>query len=438
MALPPGLPVLGGIGAAAVAGWGVIKGYLSRVYGLFVVRITLNSLSAAMLVYLKRNAKTTDLTPRTYNSSSWYVRPMKCNQLVTVHVPATETTLYRLGWRFMLVSEEGKNISFIRGMFKREKLVLELTDLWNRMNKLDDTPNSRFFIRRFFGSIGEVRESNSFGDMKAVAEEAVPGLSRSDSGIDIKYCYNILGWTENELGQPIVETVIKRLSLNDNMLDAIESARRWKASREWYLDRGIPWKRGWLLYGPPGTGKTAVVRAMAQDLNMPVFMFDLATMNNSDLSRFWSKALSSTPCITLFEDIDGVFHGRENIAVKGMQNGVTFNGFLNIIDGVENTDGVFIIVTTNTLEHIDSAIGIPANGDTISTRPGRIDRAIELGMIDYDGMIKMATRIFEGFERPVWEDLLHPEHEHTPAQFQEICCQRALLLYWESHEKEDE
>ena len=59
-------------------------------------------------------------------------------------------------------------------------------------------------------------------------------------------------------------------------------------------------------------------------------------------------------------------------------------------------------------------------------------------MIDEKGMVKMAERIFSGFDKSVWEDLIQTDHEHTPAQFQEICCQRALQLYWDKRERLEE
>jgi hypothetical protein len=59
-----------------------------------------------------------------------------------------------------------------------------------------------------------------------------------------------------------------------------------------------------------GTGKTA----LAEDLDLPIFVYSLADMSNFSLMRNWMEMRASTPCIALIEDVDNVFHGRTNVA----------------------------------------------------------------------------------------------------------------------------
>ena len=40
--------------------------------------------------------------------------------------------------------------------------------------------------------------------------------------------------------------------------------------RDWYLRKGLPYRRGYLIHGPPGNGKTTTVLVLAADLNLTI------------------------------------------------------------------------------------------------------------------------------------------------------------------------
>ena len=66
--------------------------------------------------------------------------------------------------------------------------------------------------------------------------------------------------------------------------------------------------------------------------------------------------------IVIFEDIDSIFIGRENVSSKAKKQ-VTFSGFLNALDGVRSKEGMIVFMTTNHIEKLDPAL----------IRPGRCD-----------------------------------------------------------------
>jgi SpoVK/Ycf46/Vps4 family AAA+-type ATPase len=155
-----------------------------------------------------------------------------------------------------------------------------------------------------------------------------------------------------------------------------------------------------------------------------------------------------TPCIALIEDVDNVFHGRDNVTPMAMPwptggvdkddkdrqpfARVTFDCLLNCIDGVDSPEGVFLVITTNKVEHVDEALGRPAaHGGLISTRPGRIDKAVELGYMTPECKRRMAEKVLAGYPDEIDRVLEHVCEPATPAQWQERCAQLALKRLWE-------
>jgi SpoVK/Ycf46/Vps4 family AAA+-type ATPase len=144
--------------------------------------------------------------------------------------------------------------------------------------------------------------------------------------------------------------------------------------------------------------------------------------------------MNSTPCIALIEDIDNVYHGREYVGAKTMgRPNVSFDCLLNCISGVKAADGVFLIVTTNHVDKLDPAIGIPdSNGK--STRPGRIDKALMLGLMAKAQRLLLAKHILSDFPELVEQTVADGEGE-TAAQFQARCAAIALEKFWKEGKK---
>jgi hypothetical protein len=282
--------------------------------------------------------------------------------------------------------------------------------------------------------------------------------------------YRLLAHTADQLGKAPTHNgkALDNLIFPRRVTDLIREIELWRKSRDWYRDKGLPWKRGWLLYGPPGTGKTALARAFAEDLNMPIYVYNLAEMGNHDLIKAWAEMQVNVPCIALIEDIDNVFHGRENVSRKhgmmslmlapkkkdgdgdgadrGLLTPLTFDCLLNCLDGVERADGIFTIVTTNDIGKVDPALGQPrklpdGTVEFISTRPGRIDKAVELGHMEPADKKRLARRILGEYPDEYAAMLTfidrYPDLQETPAQFQERCGQIALACFWRDKQAEE-
>ena len=95
--------------------------------------------------------------------------------------------------------------------------------------------------------------------------------------------------------------------------DIIADIKNFQKAAQWYAEKGVPYRRGYLLYGPPGTGKTSFTQAIAGACNLHICYLNLAGGNLNDDSL--NTLLNSTELnsIILLEDIDGIFHGRESV-----------------------------------------------------------------------------------------------------------------------------
>jgi len=139
---------------------------------------------------------------------------------------------------------------------------------------------------------------------------------------------------------------------------------------DWYRERGVPYRRGYLFSGPPGCGKTSLVLALASYFCRPIYVLNLGDMWID--SKLFS-AICTVPVngILLIEDVDiaGKVRGAtpEKKTKKGDEKDeskmITMSGLLNGIDGVISKDGRLLIMTTNYPNRLDVAL----------IRPGRID-----------------------------------------------------------------
>ncbi|OJJ46179.1 hypothetical protein ASPZODRAFT_67073 [Penicilliopsis zonata CBS 506.65] len=183
-------------------------------------------------------------------------------------------------------------------------------------------------------------------------------------------------------------------------------------TRRWYSNRGIPYRRGYLLHGPPGTGKTSLCFAASGLLGLKIYLLSL---NSKSLSEDGLAALfHSLPrrCIVLLEDVDtagitkkrdsnntqdkpsdadqdnrnnkeqgpdaektpsgGAKNGEDNPSDNNTADGISLSALLNVIDGVAASEGRILVMTTNHIEKLDAAL----------LRPGRVDVSITFGYSD--------------------------------------------------------
>lgn len=262
--------------------------------------------------------------------------------------------------------------------FYRRRLVI----LNRERPKLDGTSHQAISVRETFYLCIFGRDRRIVRQMLEEARDVA--LPPGDTRIAI-HCPSCSGWDEQlkRLPRP-AESVV----LRDGLLESlIADVRHFLCRREWYLDRGIPYRRGFLLYGPPGTGKSSAVLAIASALQMDIAILSLSNSSLDDTTL--GELFSNVPVnsIVLIEDIDCVFVERS--ATQEKPNKLTFSGLLNALDGVAAGEGRVLFMTTNHIDRLDPAL----------IRPGRVDRQEWIGLADRNQLCRVFLRFF-GDENP--------------------------------------
>ncbi|KAI0075958.1 26S proteasome subunit P45 [Panus rudis PR-1116 ss-1] len=145
---------------------------------------------------------------------------------------------------------------------------------------------------------------------------------------------------------------------------------------ELFESLGIAQPKGVLLYGPPGTGKTLLARAVAHHTDckfIRVSGSELVQKYIGEGSRMvrelFVMAREHAPSIIFMDEIDSIGSSRGEGGSGGGDSEVqrTMLELLNQLDGFEPTKNIKVIMATNRIDILDSAL----------LRPGRIDRKIE-------------------------------------------------------------
>ncbi|CAJ0938909.1 unnamed protein product, partial [Mesorhabditis belari] len=222
--------------------------------------------------------------------------------------------------------------------------------------------------------------------LRMVEDAATEALSKIDTGLVV---YKALGpeWRRSGVPRPKrrLDSVVLKEGMTSRIVDDIEE---FVASRKWYEERGVPYRRGYLFYGPPGTGKSSFITCLASHLGYSVCIMSLSDRLLDD-DRL--NLLLNTPpqnSIIILEDIDAAVTNREDPKnsdpiYQGMTR-VTMSGLLNAIDGVGCAEERLLFMTTNHVERLDSAL----------IRPGRVDVKEYFGNATQEMMENMFIRFY--------------------------------------------
>lgn len=185
-----------------------------------------------------------------------------------------------------------------------------------------------------------------------------------------------------------IDTVIIKKEIKQIIIDQIT---QFQSEKEWFHQRGIPYKITYVFEGIPGTGKTSFIKALASYYNRSIYQINIGMHSDSS----FELAMGSVPkgSFILIEDFDSsssvktrtkqrvpesdkleistgesIKEDKNDISFNEMFNTLSLTTILNTLDGIVSLEDVIIFMTTNHLEMIDSAV----------LRKGRVDHIVNI------------------------------------------------------------
>lgn len=227
----------------------------------------------------------------------------------------------------------------------------------------------------------------------------------------------------------------------DGKAQLIEKIDFFLNNKNWYYEKGIPYSLGIGLHGPPGTGKTSFIKALANYTNRHIIVISLKIIKTKQqLEKFFfentyhdknqENSISWDKKILVFEDIDCIGdiildrNNKKQVNRKKHKNKrakisdeikvgdmkiqdilesvcdlndttvtvpsiskeipITLDDILNLWDGIRETPGRILVISSNHYHKLDPAL----------VRPGRIDITHELSNASHNVISELYTHLF--------------------------------------------
>ncbi len=169
------------------------------------------------------------------------------------------------------VKSVGTNIELTAGHTKTY-FIYNRRLFWYTVNKMD---SSGVGYQKMEISV------NTFGRNKKVFSDLLNNLQVTTDLDTLNVSINQNGnWRDRRAPKRELDSVIINEKIKNDIVTKIQT---FMESKQFYRDRGIPYKLTILLYGEPGTGKTSLLKALASHFDKDLYWMNLAEMTDHGL-----------------------------------------------------------------------------------------------------------------------------------------------------------